>query len=204
MIPRMAGQPIEQVTFFVFTSMASSLAIGSIAVLNFARNFESVPVSIFGISFATVVFASLSRKAALKDREGFMYHMKETSRALAVISIISALFYIILGGFVVRIFLGGGRFTPGDVVRTAQMLAIFALGIPAESFIHLLVRAFYALKDTWTPILISIPGLVLIIVLSKILIPTLGLNALALSYFTASTIEALILFLILRKKLARL
>ena len=80
MIPRMAGQPIEQITFFIFTSMASTLAVGSIAVLNFARNFESVPVSIFGISFATVIFSSLSKKAALKDRDGFMYHLKETSR----------------------------------------------------------------------------------------------------------------------------
>ncbi len=204
MTPRMAGQPIEQITFFVFTSMASTLAVGSIAVLNFARNFESVPVSIFGISFATVIFSSLSRKAALKDREGFLYHLKETSKALAIVSIISALFYIIFGQFVVKLFLGGGKFTPTDVVRTAKLLAIFSLGIPAESFIHLLVRAFYALKDTWTPILISIPGLGLIILLSKLLIPSMSLNALGLSFFIANSLEALLLFIILRKKLARL
>ena len=103
-----------------------------------------------------------------------------------------------------KIFLGGGRFTQTDVIRTGKLLAIFALAIPAESFIHLLVRAFYALKDTWTPILVSIPGLLLIISLSKILIPTLSLNALALSYSIGVTLEALILFLILRKKLASL
>ena len=204
MIPRMAGQPIEQITFFVFTSMASTLAIGSIAVLNFARNFESVPVSIFGISFSTAIFASLSRKAALKDREGFLFHLKETAKALILVSTVSTLFYIFFGEFFIKIFLGGGRFTQTDVIRTGKLLAIFALAIPAESFIHLLVRAFYALKDTWTPILVSIPGLLLIISLSKILIPTLSLNALALSYSIGVTLEALILFLILRKKLASL
>ncbi len=204
MLPRMAGQPVEQITFFVFTSMASTLAAGSIAVLNFARNFESVPVSIFGISFATVIFSSLSKKAALKDREGFLRHLKETSKALALVSIVSALFYIFFGQFVIRIFLGGGRFTNADVIRTAQVLAILSIGIPAESFIHLLVRAFYALKDTWTPILVSIPGLLLIIILSKLLLPTLALNALAISYFLASTLEAIILFLILRKRIQKI
>ena len=72
MIPRMAGQPVEQLTFFLFTNLASSLAVGSIAMLAFARNFQSVPVSIFGISFATAVFASLSRSAALNDDDAFV------------------------------------------------------------------------------------------------------------------------------------
>ncbi len=204
MIPRMAGQPLEQVTFFIFTNMASVLFVGSIAILNFARNFESVPVSLFGISFSTAIFSSLSRKAALKDRRGFLYQLKETSKALAIMSGLSAAFYILFGGFVVRLFFGGGRFDETAIIRTGSLLAVFALSIPAENFIHLFVRAFYALKDTWTPIMISIPALALIVFLAKLLIPSLSLNALALSYATANTLEALVLFLILRRKLKHL
>ncbi len=201
MIPRMAGQPIEQITFFIFTNMASTLFAGSIAILSFARNFESVPVSLFGISFSTAIFSSLSRKAALKDKAGFLYHLKETSKMLAIMSALSMLFYIFFGGIVVKLFLGGGRFSALDVARTGTLLAFFALSIPAESFIHLLVRSFYALKDTWTPIMISIPALGLIVILAKLLLPSLSLNALALSYAIANTIEAIILALILRRKL---
>ncbi len=201
MIPRMAGQPIEQITFFIFTNMASVLAVGSIAILSFARNFESVPVSLFGISFSTAIFSSLSRKAAVGDREGFIYHLKETSKALAVMSGLSMLFYLFFGGFVVRLFFGGGRFSEADILRTGTLLAFFALSIPAESFIHLLVRSFYALKDTWTPILISIPLLFLIVIIAKLLIPVLSINALAISYAVSNTFEATILFLILRRRL---
>lgn len=204
MLPRMAGQPIEQLTFLMFTNMASVLAAGSIAILNFARNFQSVPVALFGISFSTAVFASLSRKAAVHDREGFIYHLKETSKALAGVTVVSALFYIFFGKWVIAILLGGGRFGPEQAHQTAVTLAWFSLSIPAESFIHLLVRAFYALKDTWTPIFISVPGLGLIYLIARALMPTLGLNALAIAYAIAAVAEALLLWALLHRKLQRI
>lgn len=204
MIPRMAGQPIEQIAFFIFTNMASTLAVGSIVVLSFARNFQSVPVSLFGIAFSTAVFASLSKKAALGDRVGFLYHLRETAKALGIMTGLSAAFFFFFGEWVVRLFLGGGRFVEADVVRTGQLLAIFAFAIPAESFMHLIARSFYALKDTWTPLFITLPGLVLIAIMAKLLIPFLSINALPLSYAAVLTLEVLLLVLILKIKLRNL
>ncbi len=204
MIPRMAGQPIEQVTFFIFTSMASTLAVGSIVVLSFARNFQSVPVSLFGIAFSTAVFASLSKKAALGDRVGFLYHLRETAKALGIMTGLSAIFFFFFGEWVVRLFLGGGRFVEADVIRTGQLLAIFAFAIPAESFMHLIARSFYALKDTWTPLFITLPGLVAIFLLANFLTPIISLAALPVSYAVVLTLEVILLFIILKIKLRKL
>ncbi|MBI4160629.1 MAG: murein biosynthesis integral membrane protein MurJ [Candidatus Yanofskybacteria bacterium] len=204
MVPRMAGQPIEQVIFFVFTNIASTLAAGSIVVLSFARNFQSVPVSLFGIAFSTAVFASLSKKAALGDRVGFLYHFRETAKALGIMAGLSALFFFFFGEWIVRLFLGGGRFLEADVAQTGRLLAIFAFAIPAESFMHLIARSFYALKDTWTPLFVTLPGLVVIAFLAKVLVPALSLSALPVSYAVVITIEVLLLFGILRTKLSRL
>lgn len=202
MIPRMAGQPIEQLTFSLFTSLASTLAVGSVAIVNFARNFQSVPVSVFAISFSTAIFASLSRKAALREHDGFLYHFYETAKPLIWVSLASTLFYVLLGTSVVHTLLGGGKFGPDDVARTGHLLALFALAIPAESLNHLLVRSFYALKDTWTPVLVTIPSLVLIYILSTTLIPMYGLNALGIAYATSQTAKGLILWLLLKRKLS--
>lgn len=202
MIPRMAGQPVEQLTFFLFTSLASSLAVGSIAVLNFARNFQSVPVALFGISFATAVFPLLSKKAAVGDRAGFVRDLRATALPLAAVTLAAAVFYVFAGKLVIGILLGGGRFDAEQIARTARLLAFFSLSIPAESFIHLLVRSFYALKDTWTPILVSVPGLALIWLLARALLPALGLDALGLSYALVACGEALLLFVLLRRRLA--
>lgn len=204
MLPRMAGQPIEQLTFSLFTSLASSLAVGSIAIVGFARNFQSMPISVFGIAFSMAVFGSLSRKAATRDREGFIYHLKETAKPLLGASIISALVYIVGGKLILGIFLGGGQFSPEAVQRTAQLLALFAIAIPAENFNHLLARGFYALKDTWTPIFISVPGLACIYLLARVGIPLFGLNALGIAYASVITLEALVLFILLRRKLRTL
>lgn len=204
MIPRMAGQPIEQITFFIFTNMASALAVGSIVVLSFARNFQSVPVSLFGIAFSTAVFSSLSKKAALGDRVGFTRHLKETAKALGITAGLSAIFFFFFGEWVVRLLLGGGRFTESDVIRTGQLLAIFAFAIPAESFMHLVARSFYALHDTWTPLLITLPGLAAIGLLAQFLLPILSLPALPISYAAILTVEVLLLFLILKAKLRKL
>lgn len=204
MIPRMAGQPIEQITFFIFTNLASTLAIGSIVVLGFARNFQSVPVSLFGIAFSTAVFASLSKKAALGDRIGFTHHLKETAKALGVMVGLSSIFFFFFGEWVVRLLLGGGRFREADIIRTGQLLTIFALAIPAESFMHLVARSFYALKDTWTPLLVTLPGLAAIGFLAKFLLPIFSLPALPISYAAILTLETVILFIILRGKLKKL
>lgn len=201
MIPRMAGQPIEQLTFSIFTNLASTLAVGSIAVVNFARNFQSMPISVFGIAFSMAVFSSLSRKAALNDRGGFVYHLKETAKPLLIASAFSTFVYIVFGSLIVGLLLGGGRFGPDAVHKTATLLALFSLAIPAENFIHLLARAFYALKDTWTPILISVPGLGLIWLVSKLLIPVMGLNGLGVAYASSLTLQALILFALLRRRI---
>lgn len=204
MIPRMAGQPIEQIVFFIFTNMASTLFAGSIAMLSFARNFQSVPVSLFGISFSTAVFASLSRKAALNNRSGFLYHFWETAKALALTTGLSAIFFFFFGEFVIRFFLGGGRFSEEAVVQTGKLLSMFAFAIPAESFLHLLARSFYSLKDTWTPLLITLPGLLGIAFLAKFLLPTFSLNAMPISFFIVLTTEVIILSLLLFQKLRKL
>lgn len=203
MIPRIAGQPVEQLTFLIFTSLASSLAVGSIAILNFARNFQSVPIALFGISFSTAVFASLSRSAAHNDDAGFLKTIRDTVKPLALVTVLSSLFYIFLGRFVIGIFLGGGEFGPEQVAATAKLLGFFALSIPAESFSHLLVRGFYALKDTWTPIFVSVPGLGLVWLLSVLFIPSLGLNALALAYATVAILKVSILWPLLHRRLRR-
>ena len=201
MLQRMAGQPIEQLIFSVFTNIASTLGVGSVVVISFARNFQSVPVSLFGISFATAVFASLSRKAAIRERSGFLYHFKQTAIALALTTGISAVFFYFFGEWVIRLFFGGGRFAEADIVRTGQVLAMFAFAIPAEAFIHLVRRSFYALKDTWTPILVTLPGLGAIAILSKLLVPRWGLIAMPGTFAAVFTLEVLILLFLLFRKL---
>ena len=141
---------------------------------------------------------------ARSDHAGFSRALREASIPLIIVSVISMLVYMIFGKFIIGIFLGSGQFSDANVRTTALLLSAFAISIPAESFIHLLVRAFYALRDTWTPVLISVPGLGLIWLITYILLPFTGIQAIGISYAISMIVEVLILWWLLSHKIARL
>ena len=76
-VPRAVAQPIEAITFLFFTSVASGMAAGSVSSVSFARNFQSVPVSLIGIAFSVAAFPVLSRVAATGDRAAFARLVRE-------------------------------------------------------------------------------------------------------------------------------
>ena len=63
-LPKTISQPVEPLTFLYFTSLASTLVAGSVSSISFARNFQSVPVSLIGVAFSVAAFPVLSRVAA--------------------------------------------------------------------------------------------------------------------------------------------
>ena len=73
MLPKMFGHPIELATFWGFTAIASTLIPGSVAVINFARNFQSVPISLIGITIATTSFPLLSGAVSQKKKESYNF-----------------------------------------------------------------------------------------------------------------------------------
>ncbi|MGH8732484.1 MAG: lipid II flippase MurJ, partial [Burkholderiales bacterium] len=72
MLPKMVSHPVEPLTFLFFTSVATTLAAGSVSAISFARNFQSVPVSLIGVAFSLAVFPALSTAHAEGDRRGFL------------------------------------------------------------------------------------------------------------------------------------
>ncbi|MDP2933610.1 MAG: lipid II flippase MurJ, partial [bacterium] len=82
MLPKMAGQPIEQITFLGFTIIASTIGTGAIVALNFANNFQTVPVAIVGITFALTAFPILSRIAANNGKREFAAETIFTVKAI--------------------------------------------------------------------------------------------------------------------------
>ena len=69
--PRGVGLFLWQANFWLYSFLASYLAEGSFAAFNFARNIETFPVSIFGVSVATASLPFLSDLAAQKNYTKF-------------------------------------------------------------------------------------------------------------------------------------
>jgi len=204
MAPKMVSQPIEPLTFLYFTALASTLAAGSVSSVSFARNFQSVPVSLIGVSFAIAAFPALSAAAAAGDRRAFGRVFAANLASITVFTTAAAIGLFVLSGFVIQLFLAGGAFDAEDISRTTTILAVFALSVPLESLAHLLARGVYATRNTILPTAAALAGFVVIVFSAGALVPVIGLSAVPASYALGMAVKVLILAAALAGRVARL
>ncbi|MFL5757730.1 MAG: murein biosynthesis integral membrane protein MurJ, partial [Chloroflexota bacterium] len=186
MLPRMASAPIEPITFQFFTSVASGLAAGSISSISFARNFQSVPVSLIAIAFSLAVFPALSDAAAKGDRTAFVRLLRTNVVVVGGLLLVAAAGLLVLSEPLIATLLGGGAFDREDVQRTALVLAVFAISVPLEGLTYPLARAIYATRNTVLPVTASIVGFALTIAATLALEPSLGVVAVPLGFSIGS------------------
>jgi putative peptidoglycan lipid II flippase len=182
MLPKMASHPVEPMTFLFFTAVATGLAEGSVSSVSFARNFQSVPVSVLGVAFALAAFPALSKAHAVGDRAGFLRVLGANLVSIAVITTAAAIALAIVGELGIRLLLGGGAFDAADVARTSALLVAFAISIPFESVTHLLSRAIYATRHTVLQVLASLAGLGITVLATWLLLPSLGVIAIPIGF----------------------
>ena len=174
MIPRTIGSTAYHINLIVITAIASTLTAGSIAIFNFSNNLHYVPIGFIGISFALSSFPVLSRVWASGKKEEFLDKFSSTFRQILFFIIPISFLIFLLRAQIVRLILGTGQFGWWETRLTAASLGLFCLGILAGALIPVLVRAFFALHDTKTPVIISIAAMSINILLSFFFVYLLG------------------------------
>lgn len=203
MLPKMASHPVESTTFLFFTAVATGLAAGSVSSISFARNFQSVPVSVIGVAFALAAFPTLSTLHADGDRRGFLRLLGTNLASVAALTTAAAVALVVVGGFAIRAFLGGGAFDADDVSRTTLVLGAFAVSIPFESLTHLLSRAIYATRHTLLQVLASLCGLGITVVATLALLGSLEILAIPVGFAIGQAAKVVLLGLALAVRLRR-
>jgi putative peptidoglycan lipid II flippase len=192
-IPRILAEPVETATFILFNGFASAMAAGSITAVSFARNFQSVPVSLIGIAFSIAAFPVLSRVAASGDRGGFRRLVRDNVLLIGGLSVLAGIALALVSGIAIRVLLGGEAFDDEDVAITTTLLVVFAVSVPLESLTHVLARAIYATRHTVLPVIASLVGLAVIWVTLELLRESQGLVAVPLAFAAGMAVRVAIL-----------
>jgi len=200
MLPRAIALGANQIMLVVFTSLASVLGGYSIAVYNLADNIQTMPMVVFGTSFATAVFPSLSEAVALNKFEEFTEQIKKTTRVIIFFMIPMIVILILLRTQIVRLILGSGHFGWEQTTATANTLAYLSLSLMFTGLTPLFSRGFYALHNTRAPMIVTIVGAVISIALGKAFSVFMGIEELALGYVIGMAVSTIILYLMLRAK----
>jgi peptidoglycan biosynthesis protein MviN/MurJ (putative lipid II flippase) len=172
--------------------------------MNFARNFQSVPVSLIGITFSTTAFPLMAKAISDHSPKEFDKILKQSFWLILGGSTFAALVMFLIREPLVRLVLGGGSFDEYAVMRTSMTLGVFVLAMPTESLRHLLARAFYATKNTAIPVMTSVIGLIIAIGGGFLLVPYLDILSIPAAFSTASLVEVIILLIALPHRLKKL
>ncbi len=108
---------------------------------------------------------------------------------------------IVLAEPITRLLVVHGSFKLSDAPTVYIPLIYFAVGIPAQALIEILVRAYYALKDAATAVAVGITELFFFVGLSILLVAPMGSGGLALAMSIGITGECIALLFILRSRI---
>ena len=157
-VPRAITLSIQQVVLLVLISMATLMTAGSVSIFQFAYNLQSVPLVIIGMSYSVAAFPVLANLIAQNKQDVFNIHVYTALRHIIFWSFPIIALIVVLRAQIVRVVLGSGAFDWNDTRLTAAMLALFTVALTAQSFMLLLIRAFYAGGNTRLPLIIALIG----------------------------------------------
>lgn len=197
------GLIAEQANEAVAVALASLLSYSSVTLLTFSQHLFAVPIGLFGLTIAQAALPVLSKEYARNEMDSFKRTLLTTMHQILFLTLPAAAILIVLRIPVVRLVFGADQFNWDDTVLTGRTVAFFAIGLSAQSVMLLLVRGFYAMKDTKTPVLVSLLSISLNIVLSMLFVLTLGFGVwgLGLAYSISIIIGTGILVYFLSKKI---
>jgi putative peptidoglycan lipid II flippase len=137
--------------------------------LYFANRLIELPLGLVGVAMGTVLVPELTRALRDGDRTALAYAESRGLELAVGLALPAMLGLVILSEPVVRMLFQHGAFTSADTAATAQALMWLALGLPAHVLIKALSPAFFARGDTRAPMLATLKGFALAIVLAVLL-----------------------------------
>jgi putative peptidoglycan lipid II flippase len=191
----------NQVALFVVLALANGEGSGAVSAYTYAFIFFQLPHGLFAVSIMTTFLPDLSGLAAEGDLAGFRERLGLGLRLLTMVVLPAAVGYIVLARPLVATLLERGAFGGGSAALTADVLAAFAVGLLGFSIYLLVLRAYYAFKDTRTPFLLNLVENGINIALAVALVGALGVQGLALAYAIAYSAGAVLAIAALRRRL---
>jgi len=174
-------------------AIIASSSLSAVSWLYFANRLIELPLGIVGVAMGTVLVPELTR-ALRGDDSAAMAHAESRGLELAVgLALPATLGLIVLSTPVVRMLFEHGAFTAEDTAATAQALIWLALGLPAHVLVKALSPAFFARDDTLTPLLATLKGFVVAVVLALLLGRLFGAAGIAASIAAGAWSSALAL-----------
>ena len=207
--PALLGSAATQINVLVNSNLASEIidpirgANGSVSWLNYAFRFMQLPLGLFGVAIASATLPAVSRSAAAENWEEFRRTLSRSLGLVFLLTIPSSAGLVLVGRAMIGAVYQGGKFDSYDTQQTGLALSCFAVGLAGYSALKVLSPAFYALKDSRTPMIVSLGSVVVNYALAKTMVNVfhMGHAGLAISTSGIALFSSVTLFLLMRRRM---
>jgi putative peptidoglycan lipid II flippase len=199
-LPAVFGAGVYQINQLVQLFFVTRLPTGSLSYLNFADRLNQLPLGIIGIALGTAILPSLSRFIGGGNKEGADRIQSDAIEFAMLLTLPAAAALAVCAWPFVTAFFLGGRFTEVDAVITANVVTALVAGLPAYVLIKVLTPAFFARKDTRTPVWAASGALFVFIAFNLLFVERFGIVGLAGATAAGAWINSCILYAILVKR----
>jgi putative peptidoglycan lipid II flippase len=199
--PRLIGQAAFQLNFIAVTNLAWRTGEQSVSALNYAWQLLMLPHGVLALSVSTVILPTLSRLWQSGDKVAFRATLGNALRPLIFLSLPAAVILFAFRLPIVQTLFQTGAFSAESTALVAAPLAFLAAALISYALVEALTRAFYAMHDTRTPVIAGIGIVALNVVVGVALLDKMGYLALALALSLSTTAEAIILTVVLGRRI---
>lgn len=206
MPPRVLSLGASEVRKLFLGFFTTSLGNLNFLIMQLALTLMVIPIRFFGVPISQASLPFLAQEANSEDRQRFKGLVLQSLHQIAFVSLPASVLLLILRVPAVRLVFGASTFPWDKTTLTGRIVGILAISISMQAMGQLLIRAFYALKNTRTPLLISTVDLILYLLLATyfVFISKQGLYGLAITTSITAFIELSLLLFFLNKKITGL
>ncbi|HOM01463.1 MAG TPA: murein biosynthesis integral membrane protein MurJ [Acetivibrio sp.] len=203
-IPSLMSSAIVQINAVISGTFATLFGVGGATALNIGDRTWQLPYGVFAQGMGIAMLPSLSANIAKGEVDEYKNTLIKGIKTVLFFTVPSGIGFIVLREPIIRtIFKFTNRFDEGAVSVAGNVLMFFSIALLSQSVVTVMNRAFYAVNDTFTPLLIGGSTIIINILLSFVFYKTtnLGVAGMALAYSLASALNAFLLLTILSKKM---
>lgn len=205
--PRLLGVAVVQLNFIVNTIIALGQPEGSVSAITLAFSLMLMPQMAVAQSAAIASLPTFSAQVALNKFDEMRSSLAATLRAVLMLAIPASVGLILLRYPLVQVLYQRGAFTARSTDLVAWALLWYAAGLVGHTLVEILSRAFYALHDTRTPVIVGVGAMGLNIGFSLLFamwferIGWMPHGGLALANSLSTALESILLIFLMRKRL---
>src|SRR5256884_4822812 len=198
--PRTLALGAVQIVFIVDTNLASRMPEGSLTALTYAFQLMLLPLGVFSIAISAAIFPTLSHYASLGQVGRMRDAVQQGIRWILFLTLPTVIVMVVLRRPIVNLLFQYGNF--GDEARelTQAAFLFYSIGLAGHALVQILARAYFAARDTTTPLALTLISIGLNVVLDVLLAPLLFVKGLALANSISTLVEAGLLLVLLTSR----